>query len=115
VDPKVAKEEREEKMNELDRLLEEDLFTIGIIRANDHTDLLSYEDFDRVYRIIQKHANLRLNIILEEESMKRLNLLHKQQNSNQISCFTDEYRQLAVGAFKKEANVYDDLAQQICT
>ncbi len=44
--------DKEKKMAQLAKILEDDLFTIGIIRKNDYTELLNYEDFDRVYRII---------------------------------------------------------------
>jgi len=44
--------EREMKMLNLNQMLEDDLFTIGIIRPQELTDILSFEDFDRVYRII---------------------------------------------------------------
>lgn len=64
-------------MIEYEKLLLNDLFIIGIIRPIEHSDryLLTYEDFDRVFRVINKHAILRLDLLLADDTEKRLNLL----------------------------------------
>ena len=36
------------------------------------TSLLDYGDFDRLFRIIQKHVNLKMDIIIEEDTEKRI-------------------------------------------
>jgi hypothetical protein len=43
-----------EKMRQLDKILKNDLFIAGLVRPKEMTDrfLLSYEDFDRVFRLI---------------------------------------------------------------
>ena len=61
-----AKEGQSERKSEssfkpidLEKLLREDLFIIGNIEP-DEDNLLSFSDFDRMFRIIQKHATFRV-------------------------------------------------------
>ena len=58
--------ENTDKQRKLQQQLNDDLFIIGIIKPSE-TGLLCFEDFDRIFRIIQKHATLRLDLLLEEE------------------------------------------------
>jgi hypothetical protein len=90
-----------EKMRQLDKLLKNDLFIGGLIRPREYSDryLLSYEDFDRVFRIIQKHAMLRLDLALEEGTEKRLNLL---KGSGMYAGLNGEYRELVLKSYSHE-------------
>jgi hypothetical protein len=100
-------------MRLLDKILFNDLFIAGTVRPKEHTDtyLLSYEDFDRVFRIIQKHAILRLDLLLEEGTEKRLNLL---RNSGMYVGLSEEYRRMVLESYDQEESVYEDLAQRVC-
>jgi len=93
--------EHYEKMRLLDKILNNDLFIVGLVRAKEYTDryLLSYEDFDRVFRIIQKHAMLRLDLLLEEGTEKRLNLL---KNSGMYVGLSEEYRRMVLESYNHE-------------
>ena len=67
-------------MRQLDKMLENDLFITGLIKLREQSNgelQLSYEDFDRIARIIMKHGFLRVDLMLEEASFKRLELLKK--------------------------------------
>ena len=91
---------------DLKTLLEEDLFIIGKIEVEED-GLLSYNDFDRLFRIIQKHATFRVANELECDSEKRLqflreNGLHAAQNQ--------EYRNMALRSIKREEGVYVELS-----
>lgn len=72
-------------------MLENDLFIAGLIRPQEYSDRysLTYEDFDRIFRIIQKHAIHRLDLELEDETEKRLTLLKTSQIYVGLS---EEYR-----------------------
>jgi hypothetical protein len=70
----VAKVEKIRK--EYEDLLEEDLFILGRVEEEDGT--LSFNDFDRLFRIIQKHATLRLCDELEGDAKKRVDLLRNE-------------------------------------
>ena len=49
---------------------------MGIVaKPEDDDELLSYEDFDRLSRVIQKHAILRIDLVLEQDIQRRLNVL----------------------------------------
>jgi hypothetical protein len=63
---------KDKKTKEVEKILKEDLFIIGNIRPLVDQDLLSYDDFDRIYRIAQKHIRLRWNIVYNELILKRL-------------------------------------------
>ena len=59
---------------DLEKLLTEDLFIIGSIEA-DEDNLLAYDDFDRMFRLIQKHATLRVCHELEVDAERRIEML----------------------------------------
>ena len=101
---KVEKKSRELKLKELDSLLEKDLFVLGIIKpllTDDDRYLLCFEDFDRVFRIVQKHAIMRLDIYLERETEKRCNLL-KNPDANNFGDLSEEYKKMALSAQQLE-------------
>ena len=58
-------------------MLREDLFIIGNIEP-DEDDLLSFSDFDRMFRIIQKHATFRVCQELEADAEERIKLLDRE-------------------------------------
>lgn len=100
-------------MRQLDKILKNDLFIAGLVRPKELTDrfLLSYEDFDRVFRLIQKHAMLRLDLLLEEATEKRLGLL---RNSGMHAGLSEEYRRMVLESYNQEESVYEELAQRVC-
>ena len=85
-------------MRQLDKILKNDLFIAGLVRPKELTDrfLLSYEDFDRVFRLIQKHAMLSLDLLLEEATEKRLGLL---RNSGMHAGLSEEYRRMVLESY----------------
>jgi hypothetical protein len=64
---------------DFDKLLEDDLFLQGYIEK-DEDGLLTYNDMDRLFRLIQKHAFLRLIKTLEDLADKRQQCLNKNKN-----------------------------------
>ena len=99
------------KLKNLETMLEDDLFIIGIIQPQDD-GLLAFEDFDRTFRLIQKHALLRLDILLEEDTDKRLNLLRNYGSFG--GGFNEDYREMVIDSLNKEEKVYQDLTLQVC-
>lgn len=103
--------ESQQREEELNRSLEQDIFIMGIINPNED-GLLNFEDFDRLIRIIQKHAFIRLDIILEEDSEKRLNILREQGQFGHG--YGEEYRQMVINSLKKEDTIYTEIARYVC-
>jgi len=85
---------------------------LGLINTQEDTGLLSYEDFDRLFRIIQKHATLRLDMMMQEETARRLNLLKQQ---GMFGGFSEDYRQMVLTSVQKEEEVYQELTEYICS
>lgn len=89
----------------MDSLLEKDLFILGIIKpllTEDDRYLLCFEDFDRVFRIVQKHAIMRLDIYLERETEKRCNLLKNPDCNVSFGDLSEEYKKMALSAQQLE-------------
>ena len=89
---------------------------MGIIKpllTDDDRYLLCFEDFDRVFRIVQKHAIMRLEIYLERETEKRCNLL-KSPDTNNFGDLSEEYKKMALSAQQLEIQVYETVMQTIC-
>ena len=84
------------------------MFILGLIRPQETTQLLSYEDFDKLYRVIQKHASLRLELMMQDQRKKRLNLLETQGISGG---FSEEYREMVLGSCEKEEEIYQELTE----
>lgn len=62
---------------------------------------MSFEDWDRIYRIVQKHALIRNEINLEANKLKRLEIVKKVLSSrgkSEILWYPEEYRQIAMDA-----------------
>ena len=100
-------------MRQLDKMLENDLFITGLIKLREQSNgelQLSYEDFDRIARIIMKHGFLRVDLMLEEASFKRLELLKKQGAHASLS---EDYRQLVLDSYNKEQEVFDDVSERV--
>lgn len=57
-------------------MLQEDLFIMGRIELEED-GLLSYNDFNRIFRIVQKHAQFRVVNELEMDAQKRIEFLEK--------------------------------------
>lgn len=105
-DPQV----RTEKIRkEYEDLLEEDLFIVGRIEEEDGS--LTFNDFDRLFRIIQKHATLRLCDELETDAKKRVDLL---RNEGLVAAHNKQYRDLCIKSKEKEEQQYEELTQYIC-
>ena len=67
---------------------------MGIVaKPMEDEELLSFEDFDRLSRVIQKHAILRIDLMLEQDVQKRLSVL---QQHGLYGGFEEEYRELAL-------------------
>ena len=71
--------------------------------------LLTYEDFDRLYRIIQKHVYLRLDILLLQETEIRVKILREQLTPKDYLpekkfTMTEEYREIAIEFIEKDYN-----------
>ena len=90
-------------MHRMDKILEEDLYTIGYITPQDDTGLLSFDDFDRVFRIIQKHGELLWDVVHNELTLKRLKVLQNQEEAiGRIDKYIEEYRNLILETFGEE-------------
>ena len=89
--------EKETRLGEVEEVLSNDLFILGIIKPIDDNGLLSYHDFDRVYRIIQKHARFRWSIVFNELTLKRLIVL----KNDSVFHFSEEYRNLILESLEQ--------------
>lgn len=95
---------------DLKKQLEEDLFIIGKIEVEDD-GLLSYNDFDRLFRIIQKHATFRVANELECDAEMRLKFL---QENGLHAAQNQTYREMALKSIRREELVYMELSQDVC-
>ena len=64
-------------------------------------DLLRREDVQRLYRIMQKHAEMTKNVRLEPHKQKRRAMLE--------SLDLEEYRRIVLEMVSKEADIMDDI------
>ena len=72
---------------------------MGIIsKPLNEDELLSYEDFDRLSRVIQKHSLLRIDIVLQEDINNRLNLLRTSGGYSGFGDFDEDYRSMVLKA-----------------
>lgn len=94
---------------DLDAMLEEDLFILGNIHASDES--LSFNDFDRIFRIIQKHAIKRLIFQQEVDSQERVNLLRKHGLG---AAHNKAYRDLCHKSKNTEEQVFEQLTKYVC-
>ena len=83
--------------------------------------LLTYEDFDRLYRIIQKHVYLRLDILLLQETEIRVKILREQLTPKDYLpekkfTMTEEYREIAIEFIEKDYNskINSQMTDKIC-
>jgi hypothetical protein len=61
---------------DFEELLKNDIFLLGYIEKDDD-GLISFNDLDRLVRIIQKHAHLRVASKLDDLAEERLDYLDK--------------------------------------
>ena len=81
-------------------MLKNDLFLLGYI-TKDEDGLISFNDLDRLVRIIQKHAYLRVAQKLDELADSRLEYIAK----NQIAMMagpSSEYRKMVTESINTE-------------
>ena len=83
---------------------------MGRIEVEDD-GLLSYNDFDRLFRIIQKHATFRVAYDLEMDSKNRVEFLQK---NGLHAAQNEEYRKMAMQAIRREETVYNELSAKVC-
>jgi len=93
-----------------DQMLKEDLFILGRIEEEED-GMLSFNDFDRLFRVIQKHATLRLIDELENDAQKRVSILKKEGLS---AAYNKEYRDICLQSKRKEEETYENLTRSIC-
>lgn len=81
-------------------MLKNDLFLLGYIHK-DEDGLISFNDLDRLVRIIQKHAYLRVAQRLDDLAEERLEYIAK----NPIAMFagpSSEYRKMVMDSINAE-------------
>lgn len=85
---------------DFEELLKNDLFLIGYIQK-DEDGLISFNDLDRLVRIIQKHAYLRVAQRLDDLAEERLMYIEKNHDAFFVGP-TSEYRQMVLKSINAE-------------
>ena len=105
---------------ELQKQLEADLFILGRI-AVDEEGLLPFEDWDRIFRIVNKHVLLQSEVLLAQDCRARVELLKSHhrgtlpiKDSWRSRWYTDKYREIALNSFNRQAELEQQLLHQVC-
>ena len=79
----------------MESTLDNDLFIIGRVSLTKHgdKDVLNFEDYDRVYRIIQKHSTMRTTNAQQDFILRRMSILKKYSGDELGGCPQD-YRDM---------------------
>ena len=96
---------------------EEDLFLIGNL-AEQYDEMLDFEDCDRIYRLLNKHVTLILEVELHNNNKRRLSILKQLMNSNDTQSifsihYPEEYRNLIVQALQRQDEVLEEMQNKL--
>lgn len=109
----IAQSERKRPdIVDYEELLINDLFLLGYIDKDDD-GLISFYDLDRLVRIIQKHAYLRVAQRLDDLAEERLSYIEK----NRMHMYggpPTEYRKMVLESINAEQEQYSQICDRIC-
>ena len=96
-------------------MLEQDLFLVGGILPEEQSECLSLEDWDRIFRIVNKHVLLQSEFIVGQNMQMRLEILKQdRRQSGKETEYSDTYRALAVQTAESKEALEEKILKHVC-